>query len=50
MSSPSIELGRMGVEALIDQLEGRASEQRQELVMCKLEGGESTGPVPGTCR
>lgn len=46
LSSPSTELGRMGVEALIDQLEGRASELRQELVMCKLEGGKSTGPVP----
>ncbi|GAA2177257.1 LacI family DNA-binding transcriptional regulator [Arthrobacter parietis] len=45
MSSPSTELGRMGVEALIDQLEGRASELRQELVMCTLEGGQSTGPA-----
>ncbi|WP_323960467.1 LacI family DNA-binding transcriptional regulator [Arthrobacter sp. JZ12] len=46
LSSPSTELGRMGVEALIDQLEGRASELRQELVMCRLEGGQSTGPAP----
>ncbi|WP_458116543.1 LacI family DNA-binding transcriptional regulator [Arthrobacter sp. D2-10] len=46
MSSPSIELGRMGVEALIDQLDGRATELRQELVMCRLEGGKSTGPAP----
>ncbi|WP_104116860.1 LacI family DNA-binding transcriptional regulator [Arthrobacter sp. B1805] len=44
MSSPSTELGRMGVEALIDQLEGRASGLRQELVMCRLEEGRSTGP------
>ncbi|WP_256371741.1 LacI family DNA-binding transcriptional regulator [Pseudarthrobacter sp. NamE5] len=50
MSSPGTELGRMGVEALIDQLEGRASKLRQELVMCRMEGGKSTAPpspVPG---
>ncbi len=47
MSSPSTELGRMGVEALIDQLEGSASGVRQELVICAFEEGFSTGPVPG---
>lgn len=46
LSSPSTELGRMGVEALIDQLEGRSSGLRQELVMCRLEEGQSTGPAP----
>lgn len=46
LTSPGRELGRMGVEALIDQLEGRATSLRQELVMCRLEGGGSTGPVP----
>jgi DNA-binding LacI/PurR family transcriptional regulator len=46
MSSPGVELGRMGVEALVDVLEGRASGLRQELVMCRWEGGNSTGPAP----
>lgn len=42
MSSPAVELGRMGVEALVNQLEGRASGLRQELVACAFEDGWST--------
>lgn len=49
LSAPSTELGRMGVEALIDQLEGRASGLQQELVICTFEEGASTGP-PATPR
>lgn len=45
MTSPSAELGRMGVEALIDQLEGNAQSVPQTLLECRLEEGESTGPA-----
>ena len=44
MSAPSVELGRRGVELLIDQLEGRNDHDRQALVMCAFEPGESTAP------
>lgn len=44
MSAPSIELGRRGVELLIDQLEGKHDHDRQALVMCAFEPGESTAP------
>lgn len=45
MMAPGTELGRMGVEALIDQLEGRTEEHPQALVMCAFEQGSSTGPA-----
>ncbi len=46
LASPSTELGRLGVEALIDQLEGRNARNPQALIMCTMEDGESTGPAP----
>lgn len=46
MTSPSMELGRMGVEAIIDKLEDRAEKRYQELVMCRLEDGKSTATAP----
>ena len=42
MMAPGTELGRMGVEALIDQLEGRTNQHPQALVMCTFEEGKST--------
>jgi DNA-binding LacI/PurR family transcriptional regulator len=45
MTLPSTELGRMGVETLIDQLEERGKPLRQALVRCKFEEGQSTGPA-----
>lgn len=44
MSAPSIELGRRGVELLIDQLDGTNTHERQALVMCAFESGDSTAP------
>lgn len=44
MSAPSVELGRRGVELLIDQLEGTHDHDRQSLVMCAFEPGRSTAP------
>lgn len=44
MSAPSVELGRRGVELLIDQLEGTSDHDRQALVMCSFELGSSTAP------
>jgi DNA-binding LacI/PurR family transcriptional regulator len=46
MSLPSTALGRMGVESLVDQLEGRDKPMRQALVSCSFEEGQSTGPAP----
>ncbi|MFF2031325.1 LacI family DNA-binding transcriptional regulator [Arthrobacter sp. NPDC058192] len=45
MPLPSTELGRMGVETLVDQLEQRGEPMRQELVSCSFEEGQSTGPA-----
>jgi DNA-binding LacI/PurR family transcriptional regulator len=45
LTLPSMELGRMGVETLIDQLEERGEPMRQALVACRFEEGESTGPA-----
>ena len=42
LSAPSIELGRRGVELLIDQLEGSTDHESQSLVMCAFEPGNST--------
>ena len=44
MSAPSIELGRRGIELLIDQLDGGGDHDRHALVMCTLEPGQSTAP------
>ncbi|WP_227497037.1 LacI family DNA-binding transcriptional regulator [Planctomonas psychrotolerans] len=46
MAAPGVELGRMGVEALLDQLEGRSEKHPQALVMCTFVPGQSTGPAP----
>jgi hypothetical protein len=35
----------MGVETLVDQLEGRGEPKRQAVVICRFEEGQSTGPV-----
>jgi DNA-binding LacI/PurR family transcriptional regulator len=47
MISPADELGRMGVEALVDRLEGREERGNHTLVMCAFQEGSSTGPPPG---
>jgi DNA-binding LacI/PurR family transcriptional regulator len=44
MSAPSVELGRRGVELLIDQLTGAKEHDRHALVMCAFEPGGSTAP------
>jgi DNA-binding LacI/PurR family transcriptional regulator len=46
MNAPGEELGRLGADALIDQLEGRAATLPQVLLPCPLEVAESTGPPP----
>jgi DNA-binding LacI/PurR family transcriptional regulator len=46
MISPADELGRMGVEALIDRLEGREERGNHTLVMCAFQEGSSTAPPP----
>jgi DNA-binding LacI/PurR family transcriptional regulator len=48
MSAPSVELGRRGVELLIDQLDGTNDHGRQSLVMCAFEPGGSTAPPRAT--
>lgn len=45
MNAPAAELGELGVNALIDQLEGKATQPPQVLLDCELVLGESTGPV-----
>ena len=45
MSAPGVELGRLGVEALIDRLDGTSAGLPQVLLACPLQIGESTGPV-----
>jgi DNA-binding LacI/PurR family transcriptional regulator len=47
MISPADELGRMGVEALVDRLEGREERGNHALVMCAFQEGGSTAPPPG---
>ncbi|WP_240605960.1 LacI family DNA-binding transcriptional regulator [Planctomonas deserti] len=44
MVSPADELGRMGVEALVDRLEGREERGNHTLVMCAFHEGSSTAP------
>ncbi len=46
MRAPGAELGRLGTEALIDQLESPDRPLTQRLLPCPLEPGESTGPAP----
>jgi len=46
MVSPADELGRMGVEALVDRLEGREERGNHTLVMCAFQEGSSTAPPP----
>ncbi|MET0480240.1 MAG: LacI family DNA-binding transcriptional regulator [Mycetocola sp.] len=46
MSAPSVELGRRGIELLIDQLDGSSDHDRHALVMCAFEPGTSTAPPP----
>jgi DNA-binding LacI/PurR family transcriptional regulator len=45
MNAPGVELGRLGVEALIDQLEGTATELLQVLLGCPIQEGDSTAPA-----
>ena len=45
LTLPSTELGRMGVETLVDQLEEPGGPMRQAVVICRFEEGQSTGPV-----
>ncbi|WP_235928838.1 LacI family DNA-binding transcriptional regulator [Marisediminicola senii] len=46
MAAPGVELGRMGVDALVDKLEGRAANgETQVLLPCVLVEGESTARV-----
>jgi DNA-binding LacI/PurR family transcriptional regulator len=45
MNAPALELGELGVAALIDQLEGATAAPPQVLLPCPLVIGESTGPV-----
>jgi hypothetical protein len=45
LTLPSTELGRMGVETLVDQLEERGGPMRQAVVICRFEEGQSTGPA-----
>lgn len=46
MTPPSAELGRLGVEMLIAQLEGGRHELAQRLLPCRLVVRGSTGPSP----
>ena len=46
LASPSVELGRLGVEALLAKIEGRAEADPHILIMCSFKDGETTGPAP----
>lgn len=46
MNAPGVELGRLGVDALIDRLEGHAETLPQLLLPCPLNVAESTGVAP----
>jgi DNA-binding LacI/PurR family transcriptional regulator len=50
MNVPAAELGKLGVTALIDQLEGTVVRPPQVLLECGLVVGESTGPAPKSSR
>lgn len=45
MNAPGVELGRLGVNGLIDRLEGLSDELTQVLLACELQVGESTSRV-----
>ncbi|WP_431311849.1 substrate-binding domain-containing protein [Pseudolysinimonas kribbensis] len=46
LEAPARELGQLGIDALIDQLEGVDTSRRQVLLPCTLVLGESTAPPP----
>ncbi len=46
MTAPATELGRLGVNALIDQLEGVPDAPPNILIPCTLVPGQSVGPPP----
>ncbi|MBV9786611.1 MAG: substrate-binding domain-containing protein, partial [Chloroflexi bacterium] len=46
LEPPSSELGRLGVELLIQQLETEVQEAPQELLPCRLVPRRSSGPCP----
>jgi DNA-binding LacI/PurR family transcriptional regulator len=46
LKAPATELGQLGVDALIDELEGIDTSRRQILLPCTLVLGQSTGPAP----
>jgi DNA-binding LacI/PurR family transcriptional regulator len=50
MTPQSAELGRLGVEMLIEQLEDGHPELVQQLLPCRLVVRGSTGPSPDTAR
>ncbi len=46
LHSPGADLGRLGVQNLLDQLNGRLPSDAPTLLPCRWEAGHSTGPVP----
>ena len=46
LHSPGAELGRLGVQNLLDRLDGRPPTSGPTLLPCRWEAGHSTGPVP----
>ena len=50
MTPPSAELGRLGVETLIEQIEERNQELVQRLLPCRLVDRGSAGPAPDPAR
>ena len=44
------EMGRLGVELLVQQLEGSRPEPSHILLPCRLVERRSAGPVPGSAR
>lgn len=46
LHSPGADLGRLGVQNLLDQLDGRRPTDAPTLLPCRWEAGHSTGPVP----
>lgn len=44
LAPPSTELGKLGVELLVQQLDGRSVSTQQRLLPCRLVLGGSTGP------
>ena len=45
LHSPGAALGRLGVQSLLDQLDGRDPVGGPVLLPCRWEAGHSTGPV-----